>query len=295
MTLHSHATTAKSEPPGRFRLPDPPEREPDEDMTSFKHLAKAGNAYLLAEHLGNPETTLIEADRWIVPDQHFNKARAKRPDMLVAFGVDPAIYEANNGYVVSEQGKGPDFVLEVASESTGDADLKEKRDFYEFVGVVEYWRFDETGEFHGARLAGERLGEDGRYHPIGMEVDTGDEVRGYSAALGLSLRWERGRLGWHDPATGEHIATFDTERDRADSERRGSPPKLGARRRKPASGNWRRNSAGYAATDRWAAAFHSDDVPAHLSAGVVWRHRIIERGHFCCEQQQSSARIINSR
>ena len=213
-------TTAKpvtTTAPGRFRLPDPPEREPDEDMTSFKHLAKAGNAYLLAEHLGNPETTLIEADRWIVPDQHFNKARAKRPDMLVAFDVDPAIYQANNGYVVSEQGKAPDFVLEVASESTGDADLNEKRDFYESIGVVEYWRFDETGEFHGTRLAGERLGEDGRYHPIGMDVDTGEEVRGYSAALGLSLRWQGGQLAFCDAETGQPITTLADERNRADA------------------------------------------------------------------------------
>ena len=147
-----------------------------------------------------------------MPDQHFNKARAKRPDLLVAFDVDPAIYDANNGYVVSEQGKPPDFVLEVASESTGDADLNEKRDFYESVGVVEYWRFDETGEHHGERLAGERL-VDGRYEPIEIE-ELGDGIlQGYSAALGLSLRWERGRLGWHDPATGEHIATLESERE----------------------------------------------------------------------------------
>ena len=218
MTLHSHATTAQPEPAERFRLSDPPEREPDEDVANFKHLAKAGNAYLLAEYLGNPETTLIEADRWIVPDQHFNKARAKRPDMLVAFDVDPAIYDANNGYVVSEQGKAPDFVLEVASESTGDADLNEKRDFYESVGVVEYCRFDETGEFHGERLAGERL-VDGRYEPIEIE-ELGDGIlQGYSAALGLSLRWERGRLGWHDPATGEHIATLESEREARIQER----------------------------------------------------------------------------
>ena len=208
-------TTAKpvtTTAPARFRLPDPPEREPDEDVASFKHLAKAGNAYLLAEHLGNHDITLIEADRWIVPDQHLNKARAKRPDLLVAFDVDPAIYDANNGYVVSEQGKPPDFVLEVASESTGDADLNEKRDFYESVGVLEYWRFDETGEFHGARRAGERL-VDGEYHPIPIaELDDGI-LQGYSAALGLSLRWERGRLGWHDPETGEPIATLESERE----------------------------------------------------------------------------------
>ena len=215
-------TTAKpvtTTAPARFRLPAPPEREPDEDAANFKHLAKAGNAYLLAEHLGNPDTTLIEADRWIVPDQHFNQAQAERPDMLVTFDVDPAIYDANNGYVVSEQGKPPDFVLEVASESTGDADLNEKRDFYESIGVLEYWRFDETGEFHGERLAGERLGEDGRYRPIGMGLDTAEVVRGYSAALGLSLRWQGGQLAFCVADIGRPIATLADERNRADAER----------------------------------------------------------------------------
>ena len=218
----THPVTA----PGRFRLPDPPEREPDEDMTSFKHLAKAGNAYLLADHLGNPETTLVEADRWIVPDWSFNKARARRPDMLVAFDVNPAAYDASNGYIVSEQGKPPDFVLEVASESTGDADRNEKRDFYETIGVLEYWLFDETGEHHGTRLAGYRLGEDGRYHAIGMEVETAEVVQGYSAALGVSLRWEGGQLAFCDGATGQPFATLADERAaravaeaRADQER----------------------------------------------------------------------------
>ena len=212
MTTAKPATTTA---PGRFRLPDPPEREPDEEMTSFKHLAKAGNAYLLVEHLGNPETTLIEADRWIAPDQHFNKAQTKRPDLLVAFDVDPALYEANNGYVVSEQRKPPDFVLEVASESTANADLNEKRDFYETVGVLEYWRFDETGEFHGTRLAGERL-VDGEYRPIPIEQLDDGILQGYSAALGLSLRWQGGQLAFCDPDTGKPIATLADERNRAD-------------------------------------------------------------------------------
>ena len=214
MTTAKPVTTA----PGRFRLPDPPEREPDEDMTSFKHLAKAGNAYLLAEHLGNPETTLIEADRWIVPDQHFNQAQAERPDLLVTFGVDPAIYQSNNGYVVSEQGKAPDFVLEVASASTADTDTGAKRVDYARLGILEYWRFDRTGEFHGTRLVGERL-VDGRYEPMEI-VDIGDGIlQGHSAVLNLNLRWDDGQLAWYDPATGRHIATFDSEHERADSER----------------------------------------------------------------------------
>ena len=44
-------------------------------------------------------------------------------------------------------------------------------------------------------------------------------MQGYSAALNLFIRWEQGRLAWHDPATGQHIATFESERARADSER----------------------------------------------------------------------------
>ena len=211
-------TFVKTPPvPGRFRLPDPPEREPDEKMTSFKHLARTGNAYLLAERLGNPDTTLVAADRWIVPDQSFNKARARLPDLLVAFDAYPAAYEASNGYIVSEQGKPPDFVLEVASPSTAEADRSEKRDYCEAIGVVEYWLFDETGEYHGTRLAGFRLGEDGRYHALVMDVDTADLVQGHSAALELNIRWEGGELAFCDPATGRRIATLEDERARADT------------------------------------------------------------------------------
>ena len=70
----SAATTQQPKQEARFRLPEPPKRELDE-MTSYDHLYKPGNAYLLIEHFGNPETTLVEADRWIVASPEFNKAR----------------------------------------------------------------------------------------------------------------------------------------------------------------------------------------------------------------------------
>ena len=81
--------------------------------------------------------------------------------------------------------------------------------------MPEYWRFDKTGQYHGTRLAGERL-VNGVYVPIDIEELSEDVLQGYSDVLGLYLRWERGELGWYDPATGQHIATFDTERARAD-------------------------------------------------------------------------------
>ena len=202
--------------PDRFRLPDIPERDPDE-VSQFDHLFKRGSSHHLALHLGSPETTLVEADRWIVPDAGFDKRRARYPDLLVAFDVDPARYAANNGYVVSEQGKPPDFVLEVASPSTADADLNEKRDYYATIGVREYWRFDRTGEHYGARLYGERL-TDGRWAAIPIDELPGGELQGYSAALGVYLRGESEDLVFYDPATGRPIASFESERARADAE-----------------------------------------------------------------------------
>ena len=216
MTTHARKPASPTSPsPGRFRLPDIPEREPDE-VTQFDELFKTGRSHALAVHLGNPETTLVEADRWIIAEPGAYRDLARYPDLLVAFGVDPSAYEASNGYVISEQGKPPDFVLEVASASTADTDTGAKRDDYARLGILEYWRFDKTGQHHGTRLAGDRL-ENGVYVPIDIDELSEDVLQGYSEALGLYLRWERGELGWHDPATGRHIATFDTERARADN------------------------------------------------------------------------------
>ena len=210
----THVKTPAAEP-GRFRLPDIPEREPDE-VTSHEQLTDTGHAHHVAVHLGNPETTLVTADRWIIAAPGTYRELARYPDLLVAFDVDPALYKASNGYIISEQGKPPDFVLEIASESTGSLDVNEKRDDYAKLGIPEYWRFDETGQYHGARLAGDRL-VDGVYVPIQIDRLADDVLQGHSRVLNMLLRWERGVLGWYDPATEEHIATFESERERADA------------------------------------------------------------------------------
>ena len=216
-TTHGNTTHGKTPPaPGPFRLPDIPQREPDE-VTSHQQLTLTGHAHHLAVHLANPETTLVTADRWIIAAPGTFRELARYPDLLVAFDVDPAAYEASNGYVISEQGKPPDFVLEVASESTGSLDANEKRDDYARLGILEYWRFDATGQHHGARLAGDRL-ENGVYRPIPIDELASNLLQGYSRALNLLLRWDTGALGWHHPTTELHIATFESERARADRE-----------------------------------------------------------------------------
>ena len=207
-------TTAKTpKAPPDFILPEPPTSQ-DEKMTASRHLSLTGGAHFLAQHLGNPDTTIVGADLYLIPvptTELTSMAGAVCPDLLVAFNADPVLYCAQNGYVISEQGKPPDFVLEVASPSTGRRDAVEKRVIYAERGILEYWRFDETGRYHGARLAGDRL-VNGRYEPIQVDELPDGSLQGHSAILNVDLRWADGQLHWHDPATGLHIATFLSER-----------------------------------------------------------------------------------
>lgn len=213
MTTHNAAAkTAGSGIP--FEMPDP-ERGP-EDMTSFDHLSVNGNAYLLSKHLGSPETTLVAGEHFLSPELTRDLTGLRYPDLLIAFNVNPAAYHRSNAYIIAEQGKPPDLVMEIASRSTGRTDILAKRDDYEALGILEYWRFDETGRFHRARLAGDRL-VDGRYRPVDIEELPDGSLQGFSAVLNLHIRWEQGQLRWHDPATGRHIATFDDERARAEN------------------------------------------------------------------------------
>ena len=189
----SNTPARTPQPQGRFRLPDPPE-DPEDKMTSFDHLTITGSAHYLAQHLGNPETTLVAGDRYLVVSPTLSLAGSRYPDLLVAFDADPAAYKSSNGYIISEQGKPPDFVLEIASRSTGHIDATEKREDYAALGIGEYWRFDETGEYHRTRLAGERL-VDGVYIAIEIEELPGGSLQGYSPVLGPEHPVGAGRTG----------------------------------------------------------------------------------------------------
>ena len=59
-------------------LPDPPEREPD-DMTSVQHLGENGNLHHLLQYLGNPETTIVSGERYIVPVRERRPTSESRP------------------------------------------------------------------------------------------------------------------------------------------------------------------------------------------------------------------------
>ena len=198
-----------------FRLPDIPERHPD-DMTSVDSLHRHGAIANIIQYLGHPETTIVSAEHYVVPGPAYVAGESRYPDLLVAFDVNPAAYTASNGYVVSQQGKPPDFILEVASRRTAVDDLEAKKDYYEGLRVGEYWLFDGKGEFYGFTLRGYRL-EGDRYRPIDLDEIGPGVVQGHSAALNLNLRAGNEYLGWHDPATGEHIPTLQSQTARAET------------------------------------------------------------------------------
>ena len=210
-TKHDIAVAEPSSAAAFIRFPD---YQPSEDtVTTFVHLNYPAYPAALARHLGNPETTLILSEVAAALFATASREGLRYPDLLVAVGVNPALWEARNGYLIPEQGKPPDFVLEIASESTGREDETVKRDDYEGMGVSEYWRFDHTGgEFHSVPLAGDRL-VDGRYRAIEI-ARIGDEIyRGHSEALKLDLCWEYGRPRWYDPAAGRYLLTVEEIED----------------------------------------------------------------------------------
>ena len=192
-------------------LPDPPEHEPD-DMTSVQHLGENGNLHHLAQYLGNPDNTIVSGERFIVPTPGTPSNQRIAPDLLISFNANPALYRQDNSYVISRQGKPPDLVMEIASRRTGEIDIEDKPARYAALGIPEYWRFDETGQFHGTKLAGDRL-VDGQYEPVAIEEVEEGVLQGYSTVLGLLVRWENGELRWHDRETGQEIPTFRQERE----------------------------------------------------------------------------------
>ena len=135
------------------------------------------------------------------------------PDVYIALGVDAHAIRSRRLYLPWEVGKPPDWVLEIASESTGRVDTGRKRRIYAEIGIPEYWRFDPTGgDYHGQPLAGERL-VDGIYQPIELTTDPDGILKGHSDMLGISLCWDDGSPRLYDPVSGEYLRSVSEERD----------------------------------------------------------------------------------
>ena len=181
-------------------LPDPP-KKPDA-MQQRRNIVRAHS--ILEDYFSHRPDVLVNGDGYLCYDTR-DRANWTVPGCVVAFGVDPGAIDARNGYVISEVGKPPEFVLEVASSSTGERDVTAKREIYAGHEIAEYWRFDCTGgNYHGGLLAGDLL-VDGEYRPVQLNTSEDGVIWGYSAVLGLVLCWHDGRLRFYDPVEEEYL------------------------------------------------------------------------------------------
>ena len=215
--MTSKTTTLTKEPGKLERFPDYPPRD---DMQNWLHLYERSVVTSLVNHFADRSNVTVASEVPVSPTLPVRKD-ARIPDLMVVFDTDRELLEERRGYAIDRQGKAPDFVLEVASPTTGRADYTDKRQDYERFGITEYWRYDPSGgEYHDVALAGDLLVE-GVYQPIVIETLGEGRLRGYSEALGLYVCWEDGELRFFDPETENYLSTHDEAESRAAEERTG--------------------------------------------------------------------------
>jgi len=120
-----------------------------------------------------------------------NKRKHLSPDVFVVKGVVKA---QRPNYLLWEEGKGPDIVIELTSSSTRSEDTKKKKKLYQDVlQVPEYFLFDPLGDYLKPPMQGYRL-QEGQYVPI---KPVGERL--FSEMLGLELERQGKKLRLYDP------------------------------------------------------------------------------------------------
>ena len=188
------------------------EREPKEDGKQ-QEMALERLTLLLRQRFGDDPAVFMSGAVFISYDIT-NGNRRVGPDLFISFGVDnEAIRENLPNYWLWEVGKAPEFVMEVASDSTASNDLNEKRELYQSLGITEYWRFDsKDGERYGQILAGERL-VGGVYQPYEVLEGADGSLKCHSDLLDLDFYWDEQRgFDVLDPETGRTIDALENER-----------------------------------------------------------------------------------
>ena len=132
------------------------------------------------------------------------------PDVFVSCGVPN---RDRDWYKVWEEGKAPDFALEVSSDKSAEDNLGRNMETYARIGIREYCVYDPMGGLHSPRLQMFRLagGEAGAYERVPGGEDTDGSLAVPSESLGLELRFEDDRLRLWDTATQEYLLEHSEE------------------------------------------------------------------------------------
>ena len=128
-----------------------------------------------------------------------NRRRHISPDVFIVRGVPNHLLD---NYLIWEEKKGPEIVVELTSSSTRHTDTKRKMALYQNVlKVKEYFLFDPYDDYLVPRFQGYRL-RGNEYVPIRMSMG-----RISSEVLDLQLFPVMDELRLFDPKTGKQLPT----------------------------------------------------------------------------------------
>ena len=138
------------------------------------------------------------------------------PDVFVVFGARKA---KRDTYLLWNEPKAPDFVLEITSLATRREDQETKRELYRRLKVREYFQYDPTRDYLEPPLQG--LALVGReYQPLPVREVADGTLALRSDVLGLELRLQvaEERLRFHAPPTGHDLPDLAETEDRLQQE-----------------------------------------------------------------------------
>ena len=233
----------------------------------------------LRRHYAHRDDVFVAADLLIYYQRRTRKSVA--PDVFVVFGAEN---RPRHSYLLWQEPKGPDFVLEVTSASTRDKDQGPKRETYRRLGVREYWQYDPTGDYLRPPLQGlELIG--GRYRRLPAEELADGTLRLQSKVLGLEVRQEAEGLRLYDPVTRSYLLSSDEEQQgRLRAEQRWRMEAAAHRQTEAA------RSQTEAARSQAEARLH-DEAAARRQAEAAQRQAEAAQRQAEAAQRQAEARI----
>jgi Uma2 family endonuclease len=164
------------------------------------------------EHRYLTEPNIYVSGNLLLFYEEGNRRKHVSPDVFLVRGIAKG---ERDHYLVWEEGKGPDLVIELTSKSTRSEDVNKKMALYrDVLKVPEYFLFDPRQDYLTPSMQGYRLA-DGNYEFIGTVAG-----RLPSEILGLHLERVGTQLRLYDPVTGQLLPTTEeraeAERQRAD-------------------------------------------------------------------------------
>ena len=220
------------------RFPDSDGRFLPENDTQAEAILSV--RYALTRHYSGVEDVYLAGNLFVYYDAD-DDAVSVAPDVFVVLGTARG---RRTSYKVWEEGKPPDFVLEVISPRSKDRDLVDKAGKYAAMGVREYFVFQPDPERRGYRLSGRRLWGRGyvELQPVRgprAELELRSEVLSLAVwPVGVRLRLrdlESGReLPWPEESEAEYQqaeARARAEADRARAEAARARAEAAARER----------------------------------------------------------------